>query len=273
MMELSKYLDQTYAASTKEFRKNGGIVLSPSGIGKFFNEPNEWYLDRIGETTFDGNTYTVLGNALHGAIDAYWHGDEVTEDEVVLWIQAKYSEQMVEIIGKDKLGNDIPKVDMEFVAKNFMPMFIEWVSKYATLYPKPDLLEEDLSLDIQKGMIMAGTLDGYEIDRGVLIDYKTAGRMPGKDAKISESHRLQLSAYAFMMIAAGYEVNTIRIVYLVRPTKTIGARIKIIDEELDEKTLLTMVETVEMMKESWNVSIKYPELTKILFRPNRIAKW
>ncbi len=272
-MELNKYLDQTYAESTREFRKNGGIVLSPSGIGKFFNEASEWYLDRIGETTFDGNTYTVLGNALHAAIDAYWHGDEVTEDEVILWIQAKYSEQMVEIVGKDKLGNDIPKVDMEFVAKNFMPMFQEWVSQYARLYPKPDLLEKDLELNIQEGMKMAGTLDGFEIDRGVLIDYKTAGRMPGKDAKISESHRLQLSAYAFMMIATGHEVNTIRIVYLIRPTQNIGPRIKIIDEELSEQTLLDIVNTVEMMKESWNASKKYPELTKLLFRPNRIAKW
>ena len=272
-MELNKYLDSPYAASTREFRKNGGIVLSPSGIGKFYNEPNEWYLDRIGETTFDGNTYTVLGNALHGAIDAYWHGDEVTEDDVCLWIQTRYATQMDEVVGKDKLGNDIPKVDMEFVTRNFIPMFREWVAKYGTMYPKPDMLEADLELDIQEGMKMAGTLDGYENPRKVLIDYKTAGRMPGKDAKISEAHRMQLAAYAFMMIAEGHEVDTIRVVYLVRPTKTLGPRIKIIDEELDEQTLLDMVNTVELMKDSWNAALKYPELARLLFRENRIAKW
>ena len=272
-MEVNKYLNGAYAASTKEFRDNGGIVLSPSGIGKFYNEPNEWYLDRIGETTFDGNTYTVLGNALHAAIDAYWNGDEVTEEDVTYWVQARYSEQMNVVTGQDKLGNDIPQVDLEFVTKNFMPMFTEWVSKYAELYPKPDLRESELELGLQEGMIMAGTLDGYELDKKVIIDYKTAGRMPGKDAKISEAHRLQLAAYAWMMIAEGKEVESIRVVYLVRPTKTIGPRVRVIDEDLTDETLFDMKDTIEMMVGSWNAGKEYPHILKLLFRPNRLAKW
>ena len=264
-MEVNKYLGGTYAAETKEFRDNGGIVLSPSGISKFFNEPNEWYLDRIGATTFDGNSHTVLGNAIHGAIDAYWDGEEVTEDDVVEWMNARYQEQMDTIDDKG-----FAKVDPEFVAANFMNMFIAWKAGYADMYPKPDMREYALSIDIQEGMRMAGTIDGYEDDRSVVIDYKTCGRKP---SGISESHRLQLSAYAFMMIAKGYEVDTIRVVYIQRPTKTLPARIWVFDEELEDKQLLVMTDTIEMMKGSWNAAIEHPELTKYLFRPNRVAKF
>ena len=273
MVEINKYLNGTYASETKAFRKQGGIVLSPSGIAKFFNEPNEWYMDRIGKTTFDGNSNTVLGNAIHGAIDAYWAGDEVTEADVELWVQIAYETQMNEVVGKDKFGNDIPKVDIDFVMQNFKQMFIVWESEYAGKYPKPDLREHPVRMDVQEEpvpMILAGTIDGYEEDRKVVIDYKTCGRKP---AGITESHRLQLTSYAFAMIAEGIEVDTIRAVYVQRPTKTLPARVWIFDEELDDKMLLTMVDTIEMMKGSWNAALEYPDLTKYLFRPNRVSKW
>jgi hypothetical protein len=272
-LKINQYLNGTYASETKEFRNNGGIVLSPSGIAKFYNEASEWYLDRIGKVTFDGNSNTVLGNAIHGAIDAYWDHGVVAEKDVELWIQSKYAAQMNEVIGEDKFGNPIPKVDIDFVLKNFQQMFTAWETEYAGKYPKPDLREHYVKLDVQEEpvpMMMAGTIDGYEEERKVVIDYKTCGRKP---SGISESHRLQLTAYAFAMIAEGKEVDTIRVVYIQRPTKTLPARIHVFDEDLDDKLLLVMVDTMEMMKGSFNASIKYPELTKYLFRPNRVAKW
>jgi len=272
-IKINKYLNGTYASETKEFRDNGGIVLSPSGISKFFNEPNEWYMDRIGKVTFDGNSNTVLGNAIHAAIDAYWDGSQVTEDDVVLWVQAKYAEQMDEVIGTDRKGNPIPKVDIEFVTRNFMPMFTAWKSEYAGKYPKPDLREHYVKMDVQTEpvpMMLSGTIDGYEEHRGVVIDYKTCGRKP---SGISEGHRLQLMSYAFAMIAEGKEVNTIRVVYIQRPTKTLPARVWTFDEEVNDELLLTMVDTIEMMKGSFNASLEYPDLTKYLFRPNRVSKW
>ena len=272
-LEINQYLNGTYASETKEFRDNGGIVLSPSGISKFYNEPNEWYMDLIGKVTFDGNSNTVLGNAIHGAIDAYWDKGVVTEADVELWVQLKYAEQMYEVVGQDKFGNDIPKVDIDFVTKNFMGMFTAWENDYAGLYPKPDLREHYVEMDVQTEpvpMMLAGTIDGYEEEHKVVIDYKTCGRKP---SGISESHRLQLTSYAFAMIADGKEVDTIRVVYIQRATKTLPARVWTFDEELDDKLLLTMVDTIEMMKGSWNASLEHPELTKYLFRPNRVAKW
>ena len=272
-IKINKFLAGTYASETKEFRDNGGIVLSPSGIAKFYNEASEWYMDRIGKVTFDGNSNTVLGNAIHGAIDAYWAGEEVTEDDVVLWVQAAYSTQMNEVVGQDKFGNDIPKVDIDFVAKNFKPMFMAWENDYAGLYPKPDLREHYVKMDVQTEpvpMMLAGTIDGYEEDHKVVIDYKTCGR---KATSISESHRLQLCAYATALIAEGKEVDTIRVVYIQRPTKTLPARVWTIDEELTDEMLLRTVDTIEMMRGSFNASLEYPDLTKYIFRPNFVAKW
>ena len=51
---------ETNGSETKEFRDLGGIVLSPSAIGKFYNEPSEWYQDRTGrKPTFDGGVVLI----------------------------------------------------------------------------------------------------------------------------------------------------------------------------------------------------------------------
>ena len=269
-MELNKYLDTEYAAETREFRKKGGIVLSPSGVSKFYNEPNEWYLDRIGKTTFDGNTNTVLGNAIHGAIDGFWDNSDVTEDDVTLWVQVKYSEQMDCQVGFNKDKSPRYKVELEEVASNFIPMFQAWQNEYATAYPIPDLREYPLSTKINDNMMIAGTIDGYEEDRKVVIDYKTCNRKP---SGISEAHRMQLLVYAFMMIAEGKEVDFIRVVYIQRATKTLPPRIWTFDEEVTDKMLLGIVDTIELMKKSWNAGVEHPELLDVLFRPNPVAKF
>jgi len=268
-MEVSKYLSSPYGIETKEFREAGGIVLSPSSFSKFHNTPDEWYLDRIGKPTFDANSNTVLGNAVHGAIDAFWNGDTVTEADVKLWVETHYSEQM-ETVVTNYQGQEVPKVDIEFVLANFMPMFEAWKHEYAELYPKPDITEGHVSLPIQDGMIMAGTLDGYEEERGIVIDYKTCG---AKKTTISTGYRLQLVAYAIALKAQGKEVNGIRIVYIQRPTKRLPARVHIVDEELTQQMIEATKYSIGLMRDSWNLVQDNPELAPVVFRPNPVAAW
>ena len=210
-----------------------------------------------------------MGNAIHSAIDAYWHDDEVTIEDVENWVKIRYSKQLTEMAGFDKQGNPIPKVDLDFVLSNFPPMFEAWKHEYAGMYPKPDLTESALELKISDDMMVAGTMDGYEAERGVVIDYKTCGRKP---SSISESHKIQLMAYA-TMAKQTYEVGTIRVVYIQRPTKTLPARIHVMDHDITDDDWISAAHDIELMAETWRLVEENPQLAPLVFRPNKVAKW
>ena len=89
----NKYLFKPYGTiNSRSWKEAGNIILSPSGITKFFNNPEDWYNDRYGIPTFAGNTNTVLGNAIHGSIDSYLNGDgTIPKNEIDWWITTQYS--------------------------------------------------------------------------------------------------------------------------------------------------------------------------------------
>ena len=270
-MELNKYLSKPYGAETRQFKKDGGMVLSPSSISKFFENAHEWWLDRQGMPTFDGNTNTVLGNAVHAAIDAYYDGEEVTEEDVEQWIHVAYAAQMDCVVGKDKkTGKIITKVDPDEVLAHFTNMFNAWKAGYADMYPAPDKREHPVRMQVEDKMILAGTFDGYESDRRVLIDYKTSGKMV---SSMSKAHKFQLTSYAVAMIADGLEVDSIRVVYIIKPTKTLPARTVIFEEELTEKMLMEQVLVMKNMQRSINAVRENPELADIVFRENLLSSW
>lgn len=294
--ELNKYLNVPYGKETKEFRDKGGYVLSPSGIGKFFDNAKEWWDDRNGIVTFDGNTNTVLGNAIHAAIDAYWDGEAVLNQDVEDWIHVKYEDQMNTVGGYTKSGEPIAKVDIHVVMKNYMPMFQVWVNEYANMYPKPKYREYSVKMLLQDDIMFAGTVDGCEQEddlaeegfqelamtddekldlatdgnKNVVIDYKTAGKMK---SSMDKGHRFQMTAYAMALIAEGKKVDSIRVVYIIRPTKTLPARVKVFEEELTDEMLMEQVEIMELMKKSINVVNQNPELTDVIFKDNPLSMW
>lgn len=267
---LNKYLDVPYGAETKAFRAiPGNFVLSPSGVGKFYDNPAEWWSDRNGVITFDGNTNTVLGNAVHAAIDQYWDiGTIPTEEEVKDWIETRYARQILEIVevyGKKKF-----KVDPDEVLKHYASMVNVFINEYASIYPKPDKREFSINTELQENIIIAGTLDGFEEDRGVVIDYKTTGKKP---SEMSKGHKYQMATYAFAMIAKGYNVETLRVVYIQKQTKTLPPRLHIFEEEVTDELLFEVMRIQENMKKSINVVGEHPEYEDIIFRDNPLSMW
>ena len=161
-MELNKHLDTPYGAETKQYKRDGGIVLSPSSITKFFDNPGDWWNDRTGVPTFDGNTATVLGNAVHAAIDAHYDGEVVTTEDVERWVYAKYAVQMDTVAGRDAKGIPYPKVDIGVILSSFQNMLNVWKNEYAELYPVPERREEYTEITLSENIKLAGTFDGYE---------------------------------------------------------------------------------------------------------------
>lgn len=268
-MSLNKYLDVPYGKETKAFRDiPGNFVLSPSSVGKFYDNTASWWSDRNGVVTFDGNTNTVLGNAVHAAIDAFWDGEEVTEQDVLDWMNAYYTRQMEEVVvyyGKEKF-----KVDPDEVMKHFTPMVNEFKNEYGSKYPAPDKREFPVKVVMQDNIIIAGTLDGFEIDRGVVIDYKTCGKKP---SEMSKAHEYQMLTYAFALIADGEEVNSIRVVYIQKQTTKLPPRIWIYEKEVTDQMLFEVMKIQENMKKSINVVAEHPEYEDIIFRENPLSMW
>ena len=252
----NKYLDQTYGSATKKFRDAGGYVLSPSGTAKFFNAPDEWINDREGKIVFDGNTQTVLGTIVHASIEAYCAGDNILFDEVEEWAEAKF------------IGND--KVDLNIVLTQFTGMFEAWKASYISMYPVPDEREIDISLDVEDNIRLAGKIDAYESDRNVVIDWKTCDSKP---SKLKASHELQLMMYVMGMIAKGKKVDTIRVCYIQRPTKTIGARVWVFDKEVTDDMLIKANYYLQLQSESIRLYLENPKLRGLIFRPNPLAMW
>ena len=80
-------------------------------------------------------------------------------------------------------------------------------------------------------------------------------------------------SYAIAMIAEGQEVDFIRVVYIVRPTKTLPARVAIFEKELTDEMLMKQVGVSENMKKSINAVQQNPDLADIVFRENLLSTW
>ena len=189
-------------------------------------------------------------------IEAYFNGDTILYGEVEEWLETKFI--------------DNEKVDIDVVLANYEEMFTAWETGYATMYPAPDNREMDIRLDLADNIRLAGTVDGYEADRCVMIDWKTCDSKP---SKIKKSHEIQLMMYALAMIADGKDVKTIRVCYIQRATKTIGARIWTYDIDVSDKMLIEANYYLQLQKESLELYFENPKLRPIIFRPNPIASW
>ena len=107
-------------------------------------------------------------------------------------------------------------------------------------------------------------------ERKVLIDYKTVGKKP---QGISKAHEFQLCSYATSLIADGTEVDSIRVVYIVKPTIKLPARVFIFEKELTNEMLMTQVGIMKNMEKSINVVRENPELADVIFRENLLSIW
>ncbi len=252
---LNKYLDGEYGKATKAFRDiPGNYVLSPSSVKKFFNNSKEWWNDRNGKITFDGNTATVLGSVIHASIEAYYHGDSILAGEVEEWLEEKYKYN--------------PKVDIDEVLREYENMFTMWEAHYPAMYPAPDIIEGTMNMQMSDNILMAGTYDGYEEERGIVIDWKTCKKIPSQST--IDGYRYQMLSYCIGLIAEGKKVNGYRIVFIQRPTKTISARVWTFDIELSDELLMAGMHALELMKNTIETVKEYPHLENIIYRENPV---
>jgi len=216
------------------------IILRPSSVRSFLEVPNVWYRRHIdGIEDFKGNTSTYLGTVCHAYAESFYTLNPFNPHAI--------------------LENAPEDVDKAFILQSYKPMCDELESKYLIKQPKPELIEYFMKLDLGDGFICQGTLDTY--DNGVLTDYKTASRQ----TKNMNDYIYQLHIYAYLLSLTEREVHTYRIVSIINATKTMGARVNILECRSDVKK---GKELVELMHKKTKLALDNPQYKDIIFTEN-----
>ena len=73
-------------------------------------------------------------------------------------------------------------------------------------------------------------------------------------------------AYAWMCKQEGIEINKIRLVYTVRPTKTLPVRVFKVTQVINEKDYQAIEDVLQLIADTVLLSQSNPELKYLLFK-------
>ena len=227
--------------------------ISPSQIDKFFKLPVVWYTENIlGEKEDFNSTAMALGTVCHHVFELVGKGEPVNKD---------YIEEQV-------VGIEDDNVNALEVLDNYVPIVESVVNEYL-LANMPTKTEYQVYTEVKEGIYVGGSIDN--VTNSIVVDYKNVSTKPN-DKQIPFNYKIQLLAYAYILNRNNYFIDRIRIVYGVRPTKTLPARTIVVTEEIGyqdwemiENTLELMADTVLLVKEK-------PELAYLLFKSMRLKE-
>lgn len=216
------------------------IVIRPSSIRSFMETGDLWWKRHIENTDdFNGNTKTYLGTVVHAFAETYYTMGEFNPHAI--------------------LENAPEEVDKTFVLANYKGMCDALEDKYLSKQAKPELLEHFMKKDLDNDFVLQGTCDFY--NDGVLGDYKTSA----KPVKKIDDYLNQLHIYAYLLSLTDREVHTYRIVNIVAKTKTIPARVNVLEAPADiEKGK----ELVTLMHLKAKLAYDNPDYKKVIFHSN-----
>jgi hypothetical protein len=246
-----------YGHMYRERKENGFRVISPSGAKNFLSKPYEWRLNVLDNTpTFFGNEATVVGSLVHRYIELY-RSNELTQDG------------RLPTIDRDTILATTSDYNVQQIHNDY-PMMCEAVKEhYLDVYPTDVLSEEYMELELtDRKILIAGTVDELDLNNGVLTDFKTCSKAP-KDESFMLPYLYQLSVYnALLMKTRGVDVDRFRIVFIQRPTKTIGSRIYIAEcdaiSNLGSDLLNNILETIDVIDSN-------PKMKDIIFREDPLS--
>lgn len=248
-----------YGTNYAEFKASGGKIISPSSMLNLQNNAHEWYQNYSGTNPnpFHGNESTVLGSLVHAQIEAFHEGKVINHSEMVTYVdeQAVYIPELV--------GQGIN------ISNEAILMFNAWKAEAPSkLRAKPMYSEYYMEFDLEPNIRLAGTTDAiYMLPDGTvcITDWKTAKT---KKSTIGD-YMAQLLSYVIMAEKQGMKVSKVAICYIIRPTKTLPARVFYCEEHVNNDFKLeisTMINNavrgVKLVQEIGE------EHSEVIFRPN-----
>lgn len=240
----------------------GSLRISPSQLYKFYSNPSEWYRTQVlGESTFKGNTASIIGTICHYIYEEEIKGRHTTREFITEQLREKFLED--------------PDLALEVNVQEVQEVYPQVASAVMNEYVVKELAHDERSLEAETPlslcidssfpMYLAGTCDLIQ-DGHIVADFKHVSKKPSEIIPLG--YRLQLLAYAYMCNseAESKAIDTIRIIYGVKPTKTIPARCIIVTEMITDEDWKLIKDTIVLVRETLKMANDMPECRYILFK-------
>jgi hypothetical protein len=178
------------------------------------------------------------------------------------YVDTEYIEEEINKLSK------YPDVDINEVKSLYRPMCEAVVNEYL-LKNMPDKVEYPIYTEVKDGIYVGGSIDN--VTGSMIVDWKHIGTKPNTMA-IPFHYKIQLLAYAYAMNRNNHFIDRIRIVYCVKPTKTLPIRVITVTEEIGHKDWELINETLELMADTILLARKQPELVYLLFKSMKLKE-
>ena len=245
--------------------EGGKFKISPSSISTFFDMPTVWYEENIlKDKKFQGTTATVLGTIIHALAEAYAKGETTSKEECEVYI----TKMALEI---PELNEENPTTGLTGVATIQMlyaDMAAVLINEYISSN-MPDGIETEVCAHIENGVYVAGSLDHRA--GSMVVDYKNVSKKPNTET-IPFGYLIQMMAYAYADRANGIFTDRIRLVYTVRPTKTLGIRLFTVTKQINEDDWKLIEDTLALIADTVQLHWAMPELDYITFKSMRFKQ-
>jgi len=256
LSEIIESNSKEHGSEYKERKQNGFRVISPSGIKKFLDNPYEWSVNVLdGKTTFFGNSSTALGSIVHRYIELYRKGKLTSEGKIPS-------------IERDAVLSTTSDIDIKDIYDSYPSMCEAVREHYLEVYPADVLSEEYMEVELtDEKILIAGTIDEIDLNNKVITDFKTCSKKP-TEQDITK-HIYQLGTYANLVKKTkDILIEKFRVVYIQKPTKTIGARVYICEcdavSDLSANILNQTIDTIRLIDSN-------PDMRNIIFRDNPLG--
>ncbi len=231
---------------------DGIFKISPSQINKFFEYPSIWYKEQIlKEKQFTASTATVLGTIIHAFAEAFVKKEPSSREEAEEYITKIANSQPITEVG----------INAQEITSLYPDMAMALINEYVRHNMPTDVEYETCAL-VKDGVYVAGSVDNRTND--IIVDYKNVSKKPSDT--IPFNYKIQLLAYAYADRSRGIFTDRIRLVYTVRPTKTLPIRVFEVTQMITDADWKLIEDTLELIADTVLLVKKQPELAYMLFK-------
>lgn len=264
----------------------GSFTISPSSLGKFFDEPHTWYREHVlGQRNFGMSTATILGTIVHFCGEEFIKTKSVDKLEIYRYIYKNtYSgtqplpdteAEALAFVSKIKH----PEIDVQHILEQYRPMGNSLIA-YLKSRPSSGLVSEKMvATEIIPGYYLAGSCD--LVSGRNLYDFKTTSALSAP-ASVTYGYRLQLLAYSYAFIHSGIPIDTASIIWITtNQTGRYGKNGKPLADypatctlssviNIDEQALLFIESILRLVAETVQFVTEFPDKAYIAFRDYRL---
>lgn len=265
------------------------FTISPSSLGKFFDEPHTWYREHVlGERSFDQTTSTCLGTIVHFCGEDFILSGQVDRTEIYRYLYSvvcptnspefpSTEPEMLTVLQSYKHVS----IDIQHILNQYRPMgnalldYIRKLPKHAPL-----VSEQMVAAEVIPGFYIAGSCDLRQGSN--LYDFKTTSALSAPSS-ISYGYRLQLLAYAYAFIKSGTPISTASIIWITtnqvnrispdtgKPMKDYPATCSVSKSIIIDEQSLEFIESIlKLVAETVQFVLANPDKAYITFRDYRL---